>query len=364
MKIALVDYAAEGTGAKSVLEDFYRHITKEDFDHEWWFFLSLIDLPGTERIHIVKWPEVKKGRLRRLWFDLMQGPKRIAAYAPDLVISLQNLTVIGYMGRQFVYVHHAIPFQDVKRFSFFKKDERGIAFYQYIYPFFLFPSIRKAEKVFVQTEWMKRKIIERVKIPPDNIVVIAPELHAGDIDCYKPQDGQLVGSRVFIFPAELLCYKNHSCIVAAAEELINRGILDFRVLFTLPEDTRERLGANGIEQIRLVSRLEQKDLFELYTKAVLIFPSYAESFGLPLLEGRRFGDIIFSSDTEVSREILAGYENAYFFDPFSPGDLADLMEKQLRGEIIYYDEEVPASRRRAESGWQGMLKYIEPGYKE
>ena len=70
----------------------------------------------------------------------------------------------------------------------------------------------------------------------------------------------------------------------------------------------------------------REDVFERYTKSVLLFPSYVESFGLPLLEARLTGSPIIAADCSFSREILKGYDKAEFF--------SELDYIQM-GEIIY-----------------------------
>ena len=54
-------------------------------------------------------------------------------------------------------------------------------------------------------------------------------------------------------------------------------------------------------------------MFDLYARSILVFPSYVETFGLPLLEARKSGTYILASDCSFSREILEGYEKALFF---------------------------------------------------
>jgi len=52
----------------------------------------------------------------------------------------------------------------------------------------------------------------------------------------------------------------------------------------------------------------------MYAKSILVFPSYVESFGLPLLEAKLTGTYIIASDTPFCREILNGYDNVEFFE--------------------------------------------------
>ena len=56
--------------------------------------------------------------------------------------------------------------------------------------------------------------------------------------------------------------------------------------------------------------------------------------------------------------MLEGYDNAHFFDPFLPAQLADLMEMKLNGHIPCHDVEGLVQLEQ-ESGWQEMFRYIE-----
>ena len=68
------------------------------------------------------------------------------------------------------------------------------------------------------------------------------------------------------------------------------------------------------------------------------------------------GAIVLASDTPFSREVLDGYENAYFFDPFSPDELADLMEKVVLGEI----EKLDVADCKCERGdsWAQVIDFV------
>lgn len=70
-----------------------------------------------------------------------------------------------------------------------------------------------------------------------------------------------------------------------------------------------------------------------YESDVLIFPSYIESFGLPLIEAAVSGDIILAADTIFARELLKNYNNAYFFKYNDADSLSELMKKIINHEI-------------------------------
>ena len=67
----------------------------------------------------------------------------------------------------------------------------------------------------------------------------------------------------------------------------------------------------------------------MYTDSILLFPSYVESFGLPLLEAKMTGTPIVASDCPFSKEILKNYNKKVFFNP---DDYTDMGKKIL--EII------------------------------
>ena len=73
--------------------------------------------------------------------------------------------------------------------------------------------------------------------------------------------------------------------------------------------------------------ISREDVFLNYTNSILIFPSYVESFGLPLLEAKMTGTIIIASDTPYSREILNGYNKAYFFNEMDYKELGNIILK-------------------------------------
>jgi glycosyltransferase involved in cell wall biosynthesis len=79
-------------------------------------------------------------------------------------------------------------------------------------------------------------------------------------------------------------------------------------------------------QVRFVGPRYGADLQRHYAAAdCLVWPSVAESFGLPLLEAHAHGLPILASDTSVSHEILG--EGAVYFDPHSPEALAGALRE-------------------------------------
>ena len=91
------------------------------------------------------------------------------------------------------------------------------------------------------------------------------------------------------------------------------------------------------------------------SEKTLVFPSYIESYGLPLAEARKCGALILASDTPFSKEILRGYKNAYFFNPFAPDELADFMQGIIEGKIK--KEAVDDIEWENSSDWKKMIEF-------
>ena len=68
------------------------------------------------------------------------------------------------------------------------------------------------------------------------------------------------------------------------------------------------------------------------------------------------GTIVLASNTLFSHELLDGYENAYFFDPFKPGELADLMERVITGAIEI--KKCTSTKEIAENGWKQVMVHL------
>lgn len=74
-----------------------------------------------------------------------------------------------------------------------------------------------------------------------------------------------------------------------------------------------------------------QDLKHLYENAqALIFASFTEGFGLPLIEAARHGAPVIASDLPVFREIAG--EHANYFDLLDAGSLACRIQDRLKGD--------------------------------
>lgn len=82
--------------------------------------------------------------------------------------------------------------------------------------------------------------------------------------------------------------------------------------------------------IKFIGSLTREEVFDFYAKSTLIFPSYIETVGLPLLEAKMHWTPIIASDSAFSHEILDGYDKVEFFESF---DYRHLSSKMKNSEL-------------------------------
>lgn len=344
MRIVVNDIAASSGGALTVLKDFYNCVKENDTENEWIFLLGDNLLSETDNIKIITLPEIKNSRVKKLLFDLFFGKKFINSLKPDVVFSLQNIITFGLQIPQVVYIHQSIPFQKVKKFSFFKARERSLAVYQYLIGAIIKNSAKKSTKIIVQTEWMKEAVCEQCKILPEKVYKVTPNVK----DVFLLSELSYFDNKSFFYPTSPEVYKNNK-IVFEACEILDKERFDYTVTLTLPKDQTAK-------NIKCVGRISYDEVIQSYGKSTLVFPSYIETFGYPLAEAKNVGTVILSSDCPFSREVLKNYENAYFFDPFAPEQLAELMNKVIAGEIVKKD--IKKTKYEIIDSWETVVDII------
>jgi glycosyltransferase involved in cell wall biosynthesis len=313
--------AATGGGALTILRQFLRAIPNKDV--RFIIFTSVPHLAKEfDQDHVLfVMPGVKKGWGRLQWdyFGMKSWSKNNNVH-PAVIISLQNTPVrFDSQVRQFVYVHQSIPLYDY-RWTLFRRDERVLWFYKHIYPFFMRQNVSCYTDFICQAEWMRIPLAQLLGVAPSRLHVFKPHLESlNEIESTSVSNDEQYYE--FFYPATQARYKNHLLLVDAlcelrahAPELFHR----VRIKITIDSDgcpelvtaiaTRD-LECNFIFMGELTYEIVAREY--LSCRAVL-FPSYMETYGLPLAEAASLGRPVVCADLPYARETLGGYLGAKF----------------------------------------------------
>lgn len=326
MNIMVYDVAAENGGAISILEYFYNQ-HKKDKDNHYVYMLSTYHLEETDNVTVVNVPEIKKNWGKRLLFDYIGVRKYIRKFQVDEVLSLQNTIIPFFHGRQTVYEHNALPFSE---YRFSVREDMKMWVYQNIIGRFMISGIKKADRVIVQTEWMRNAIAERIPEAELKTEVRFPEVSILDGFRFMRPD-----QCVFFYPANEAPFKNHRLILDACLLLKKKGIMDYSVVFTLKGDETEALNQirekadSEMINMQWIGSLLRETVFEWYSRAVLLFPSYIETVGLPIFEAKYVGCPLLLADCAYARNVAGEYKDVTYFPHDDAAFLAECMEKEI-----------------------------------
>lgn len=328
MNVLVFDVPAVSGGALSILREYHEQAVNDPNKNKTWYFIvSLPELRETENVKVLRFPWVKNSWFHRLYFDYFVAPCLVKRYKPKEILSLQNVTIPRVKVPQALYLHQALPFVSIR----FQLTENPLFWiYQNIIGRRIIRSIQSANRVIVQAAWMKEACIRKAKVCRNKISVTPPEIRRNVNEFFEPTDLNL---RTFFYPASEAVYKNHEVIVNAAMLLKARGISNYRVVFTLRGNENKHISKlfRQVKEhnlpIEFIGYIPQDQVYDYYRRSILLFPSYIETFGLPMLEAKMHRTPVIASDCPFSHEILDGYDRVRFFRADDAETLAELMAK-------------------------------------
>lgn len=166
-------------------------------------------------------------------------------------------------------------------------------------------AAEKSDATIVFSEFVRRRMLERLDVDPRHIYVIP---HGVDHGAFRP--GGEARESFLLYPARPWRHKNHPRLLQAFVDL-RRELPDLRLVLTGGGLEQLRPLPDGVEPRGLVSRDE---LASLYRRAgCLVFPSLYEGFGLPLLEAMASGCPVAAANAGAIPEVCG--DAAVLFDP-------------------------------------------------
>lgn len=314
-----------------------------DFDEEFIFSDNIIP--------IKVWPPARHPYLWKYWYDYAL-PQIFRKYKPDIFISTDGLlslksTVPSILVlHDLAYIHFplhipATAFRYLKKFT----------------PAFL----KKADKIITVSDYSKNDIINTYKILPDKIEVV----YNGANEKYKPlaEDEKIKvrkeftgGINYFVYVGSIHPRKNVKNLLLAFDKLKKEGICDHKLLIVgrkawKTEETFEVYENMEFKsEVIFTGHLQIDKLSGVVGAAdALVYPSYFEGFGIPVLEAKYAGIPVICSNTTSLPEVAG--DNSIYFNPSKVEEIAEAMIKFIRSRDYWVAKSREASAIRQKFNW-------------
>ena len=239
-----------------------------------------------------------------------------------MVLFFGNLPPIFKLNcRCFLFFQNVIMLSKYKHFKFSLKTQLK----QQIERLWLHHKISNVHTIFVQSESVKGLFLKDF---PESKVLVMPFS-----DLIENKSKLCMQAQYdFIYVASGDPHKNHINLLKAWLLLHEAGILPKLLLVVNRLDTKcaelvKKINTNDNQvDIKYLQTREQISKLYIESKA-LIYPSLAESFGLPLLEAKFLGLPILASELDYVRDVVEPTET---FDPESPVSISRAVQRFLK----------------------------------
>lgn len=207
---------------------------------------------------------------------------------------------------------------------------------------------RNATRIATVSEYSKKDISNTYNIDSKKIDVVYDGAHSN----YRPhseEEKESIRSRFtdgcpyIIFISTIIKRKNLANLLKAFDKVKEHGHSDLKLVVVgsrvwWKDELAEAYDHMAHrEDVIMPGRVEPDDLSALLSASeMLVYPSYFEGFGIPILEAMYAETAVIASKTTSMPEV--GGDAALYIDPSDPDDIAQailrLDDKQLRNELI------------------------------
>lgn len=355
--------AARSSGALSILNQFIDNISLSDASRYYLFVDK--SFKGKKKNNIFYIPMDTIRWIKRIYWDEYALEKwcKQNGIMPALIISLQNTGVkFDRCVPQLIYYHQLLPLSAYS-WNVFRKKEFVLYLYKHFYSFFVKRHLCDNTSIVVQIPSIKEAFLRKFNIPRNKIYVIPPQIEKNDFSAIQSINFQ--DEKVhLLYPATSFIYKNHAILFKALRYLmLNEKEIFSKMCLHLTLNSHD-----NVKEYALVKKMgiDSAVIFEgsipfnkllrYYKSAdVLLFPSFIESFGLPLLEAAGSGMAIVAADLPYAHDVVGDYEGASFINYEDPVAWAlaikNICIKRVRYSPFHYSSE--------KGGWNNFFMLVE-----
>ncbi len=225
----------------------------------------------------------------------------------------------------------------------------------------MYRSCMLARGVMVQTNTMRRAVVEAFRLQEDAVRVFTPfaRLAARGDERFRDRWKDTPPDRRLVYVGSWSKYKNVERVFRALR-IVRKLLPEARLFITWPASACP--ASDGIVSLGVLAGGELRELYEGAT--ALILPSLVETVGLPMLEAASMGCPVIAADRPYAREICG--KAAEYFDPLSEWAIAEailrvLSDARRREELSRLGRERSATLEAAKPYDQMMAAVLDWG---
>ncbi len=225
-------------------------------------------------------------------------------------------------------------------------------------------TVKRAARILTVSEFSSRRIQAAYDIPPERVEVI----HNAVSPRFRPVQPKVSFETVseefglqwpyILSVGDLQPRKNHLGLIAAFEELIRNYpqmphhlVLVGKPTWFAPRVYEAASRSAVSNRIHFTDFVNDDDLLHLYNAAeMVIYPSFYEGFGLPILEAQACGRAVACSNTSAMPEVADSA--ALLFDPNSKSEILKAMRDLLLDSDLRQRMERLGPKNAARFSWE------------
>jgi glycosyltransferase involved in cell wall biosynthesis len=287
----------------------------------------------------------------RLGYDL---PRRVAEDRPS-ILHVQYTAPIRCAAPIVVSVHDVSFLEHPEYFTPFRALQLRLTVRR---------TVRSAACVLTPSEFSKRRILEAYQLDEEKVVA----LPNGVSSAFRPvareaAQRSMPASFQAPFPfiltvGDLQPRKNHLGLIRAFEELLrtypqlpHHLIIVGKETWYAPTVRAAAKKSSAHDRIHFAGFVEDDQLHRLYGACdLMVYPSFYEGFGLPILEAMACGRAVACSNTSAMLEVADSA--AILFDPCSQRDLVTSMRDLLLNPELRLRMERLGAQRASLFSWE------------
>jgi len=349
-RVLLKDHL-EGVGY--FIQEVFRRLAAAHPEHHFYF---LFDRPYDERFvfgpnvtPIVVGPPARHPVLWRIWFDI-QVPLVLRKIKADVFVSPDGFASLTTRVPQCLIVHD-LGF--LHQPDAYRKIHLGYLRRQL--PLF----VRKTKHIGTVSEFSKKDLQQHYRLPDTKLTVVYSAVKDGfaplsweERSAVKQQ--YTGGQEYFIYAGALQPRKNLINLLKAFSIFKKRQksswklVLAGRLAWKNDEFLKLLETYKYREDIVLTGYVEEDALKKLVASAyALVYPSFFEGFGVPVLEAMKCGVPALTSENTSMAEICG--DAALYFDPREPASIA--------GELMHIYKDEDGRRELIEKGFEQAAQF-------